>query len=744
MNNKQVYKYLRFANFDDTANDIMNLAVKYAMDESCDYVGIVHILLALMEKSELGRNALNELGITFDMIYESYQMLASEGEYGVAENKVLYNPEYFSPEVFNIIGKLTMSRAIQGLEVTADSLFDEIIEFDSDELNRFLEYVGISIDELHSVRKMHFEIPDFIESFVEDLNSKESLHDELIVGVDDYIDEMIEVLNRKTKANPCLVGEAGVGKTTIVYGLVKRIIEQNVPNSMKETHVCYINGSMLTAGTRFRGDFEERMKFIMDWASNNNVILFLDEIHAFINAGGGSNSSETAGNMIKQSLSNGDIRIIGATTTSEYHEFIESDKAFVRRLQEIDVNEPSEDNAIKMICNSIKNYEDYHKVSVDKNIIELTVNLSNRYIKNMCLPDKAYTIIDQACTKVKLSHRKKVTENDILSVVSKISGIDITKIDKSEGKKLMSLEDTISKNVIGQKKAISIVSKAIRRSKAGVREENKPLASFLFVGPTGVGKTELCKVLSNELCLSKEAFIKIDMSEFSEKYSTSKIIGSAPGYVGYKEGGFLTEKVKHNPYSLVLFDEIEKANPEIFNLMLQLLDEGRLTDGEGTTVDFTNCIIVMTSNAGYGAEILGKGKLGFVHTTTNDKETEKIVMDSLKETFKPEFLNRIDNVVVFDKLSKDEINDITRLLLDKLTKRIDKNNNINIVFDTSIIEHIASKAYSEEYGARNVKREIQNTIEDILADKILTGELKKNHNYNAVFDEEIKINKKEQ
>ena len=744
MTEKHVYKYLRLANFDENANDAVNDAVKYAMDENCDYVGIVHIFLALLEKSETGRELLENINITFDSVYESYQMMAADGEYGVSDGKNLYDPETFTQELFGIMGKCTVDRAMQGMAVTADAIFDEVLEYDSDELKRFLDYIGIDINEIKEIKKLHFEIPDFINSFVEDLNSNEKIQNEVIVGVDNYIDDLIEVLSRKLKANPCLVGEAGVGKTTIVNGLVQRIVNQNVPDSMKNTHVCAINGSMLTAGTRFRGDFEERMKFIVDWASSNDVILFLDEIHSFINAGGGSNSSETAGNMIKQSLSNGDIRIIGATTTSEFHKFVEEDKAFSRRLQEINVKEPSIDDAITMITNSISNYEEYHKVNVDKNIIKLTVDLSTRYIKNMYLPDKAYTILDQACTKVKLSHRKKVTENDVLSVVSRITGININKIDKSEGKKLLSLEDTIANNVIGQKKAISVVSKAIRRSKAGVREENKPLASFLFVGPTGVGKTELCKVLSNELCFGKEAFIKVDMSELSEKYSISKLIGSAPGYVGYKEGGFLTEKVKHNPYSLVLFDEIEKANPDVFNLLLQLLDEGRLTDGEGTTVDFTNCIIVMTSNAGYGAEMLGKGHIGFTNTNTKDKETDKIVMNSLKETFKPEFLNRIDNVVLFDGLNKYEIKDITKLLLSKLTDRVYKNNAIKVLFDNSIIDNIVKNAYSEEYGARNIKREIQNTVEDIIADKILSGELKKNTEYIVVFDKETKIKKKEQ
>ena len=428
--------------------------------------------------------------------------------------------------------------------------------------------------------------------------------------------------------------------------------------------------------------------------------------------------------MIKKALSDGDIRIIGATTDKEYHKFIEKDSAFDRRLQVINVKEPSIEDAISMIKGSISNYSKFHNVDITEKCIESAVKLSDRYIKDKALPAKAYKVLDQAATIVKLDGRKVTTPDDILHTVSNITGINVNRLDKSEAKQLLKLEDTIGKKLIGQKNAVRTVCKAIRRSKAGVREEGKPLASFLFVGPTGVGKTELCKVLSDEVAIGDNSFIKVDMSEFSEKYSTSKMIGTAPGYVGYGEGGQLTEKVKHNPYSLILFDEIEKAHPDTFNMFLQLLDEGRMTDGEGNTVDFTNCIIVMTSNAGYGAEKLNRGNIGFASDNSqNAEDTEKIAMEALKETFKPEFLNRLDNIVVFDKLNTKQCKDIVKLMLNKLSKRIYDNNEITVRFADSIVNSIAEKGFSDEYGARNLRREIQNTIEDILADEILSGAL---------------------
>ena len=724
--NKRNMQYIKLMNFDSEANVVVNRAIQFSHSENCGEINAVHLFLALLEKTKFGQDILEGLDISFDMVYESYQITAESGSYGSNDGNVdPYNLDNMAHELFVLLATVTFKMAMRGKSVNSKSLFDGLLDMNSEVLNDFLEYIGISVEDIKNTSKNKFNIPDQLASFVVDMNSEDVKNKESISNVDEYVDTMIEVLSRKLEANPCLVGEAGVGKTTIARALVQRIVSGNVPKQFKNTHVAYINSALLTSGTRFRGDFEERMKCLIDWASKSDVILFLDEIHTFINLGSNNESSETAGNMIKKALSDGDIRIIGATTTKEYHKFIEKDSAFNRRLQVITIKEPSIDNAIEMVIKTISNYETFHNVSIPKDCIELAVNLSDRYIKDKALPAKAYKILDQAGTVVKLSGRTEVTEVDVLNTVSKITGVNVNRLTKSEAKQLLSLEDTIAKELIGQKNAIKTVCKAIRRSKAGVREENKPLASFLFVGPTGVGKTELCRVLSKEVAIGDVSLIKVDMSEFSEKHSTSKMIGTAPGYVGYGEGGQLTEKVKHNPYSLVLFDEIEKANPEVFNVFLQLLDEGKMTDGEGNTVDFTNCIIVMTSNAGYGAERLGKGHLGFASSEVTKENPEKVAMEALKETFKPEFLNRLDNIVIFDKLNEEQCKEIVTLMLSKLSDRIYKNNGVRVTFKKSLVNHIASVGFSSEYGARNLRREIQNTIEDLLADSILNEELVK-------------------
>ena len=723
---KKDMQYIKIMNFDKEANAIINRAIQFSESESCGEINTVHLFLALVEKTEMGKDILEQMNTTFDSLYESYKDIAKTGDYYNNNGRVdIYNLDNMTQELFIILTAATSRMAMRNRNVTAKSLFEQLLSVESETLDDFLERFDTSVEQILNSRSKKFVIPEQLNNFVVDMNSEDSKNKEQISNVNQYVDTMIEVLSRKLEANPCLVGEAGIGKTTIARAFVQRILSGNVPNEFKDTHVAYINSALLTSGTRYRGDFEERMQYLIDWASKSNVILFLDEIHTFINLGSNNDSAETAGNMIKKALSDGDIKIIGATTTKEYHKFIEKDPAFNRRLQVIDIKEPSVENAIEMISSTISNYETFHNVSIPKECIKLAVELSDRYIKDKALPAKAYKILDQAGTVVKLSGRDTVTDNDVLSTVSKITGMNVNKLNKSEAKQLLSLEDTINKNLIGQENAVKTVCKAIRRSKAGVREENKPLASFLFVGPTGVGKTELCKVLSKEVAMGDTSFIKVDMSEFSEKHSTSKMIGTAPGYVGYGEGGQLTEKVKHNPYSLILFDEIEKANPEVFNIFLQLLDEGKMTDGEGNTVDFTNCIIVMTSNAGYGAEKIGKGRLGFGATDSNIDNPEKIAMEALKESFKPEFLNRLDNIVVFDKLNEEQCSNITTLMLRRLAERIYKNNGISITFRKPLVNHIVSAGFSSEYGARNLRREIQDTVEDLLADSILSEELVK-------------------
>lgn len=722
--NKEDVKYIRIINFDEEANKIINKAIRFSIADNCEGVNSVHILLAILSDSKNGKNILDAINIDFDMLYDTYQMLASNGNYGFSDpKKDAYDLNNFDNGAYRVVTKACYEASQQHQLVTVTKLLETLIQDCDVFMSNFLDNVGLNPTDLLLVRDTYFEIPESLTNFVVDMNGEKEKNKELTSYTDEYTNKMIEILSRKNEANPCLIGEAGVGKSTTVRALVKRIISGNVPENLKGVHIVYVNSSMLNAGTMYRGSFEARMLALLNWASRPDIILFLDEMHTFINLGSGSNdSAETAGNMIKKYLSDGDIRIIGATTTKEYHKFIESDKAFKRRIQPLTIKEPKTDTAIKMLKDTISNYEKFHNVSVTDECIEKSVMLSDRYMKNEFLPAKAYKIIDQTCTVVKLDGRNETTLDDVYRTVSKLTGINVNKLSNSEAKQLLTLEDTIKKELVGQDKAVETVCKAIRRAKAGVSEENKPLASFMFVGPTGVGKTELCKVLSKEVALGDIPLIKVDMSEYSEKHSSSKMIGTAPGYVGYGEGGQLTEKVKNNPYSIILFDEIEKAHPDVFNVFLQLLDEGRMTDGEGTTVDFTNCIVVMTSNAGYGAEKLSSGTIGF--GTVNDvenKDKEKIALEALRETFKPEFLNRLDNIVVFDALGKEQCENITKIMLNKLSDRLYNNSGIKVKFNKSVVKHITDVGYSEKYGARNIKRAIQNEIEDALADSIISG-----------------------
>lgn len=738
---------LNLVQFTEEANMIVNRAVHMALDEKCAEINTVHLFLSILADEGLGDIILDELETSFDEIYETYRVQAKLGRYGVLDESKKINPfTLLSKDLLQVLTAAATSCVQMGYSVSVDSLIDTMLDSNNDKLVDYLDSIGTCYEDIIEIRSNVLGVPVELYSIVESVNAKLMEKPMKISNMDGYTDEMIEVLSRKTKSNPCLLGEAGVGKTTAVYGLAQRIIEGKVPKSLMKTHIIYVNSSMLLAGTRYRGEFEERMSILLDWASQNDIILFLDEIHTFINCGkNGEDSANTAGNMIKKHLSDGSIRVIGTTTYAEYHKFIEVDKAFDRRLQPIHIKEPSVDEAIDLINNTISEYAQYHNVLIASKAIELAVKLSDRYIKDKFLPDKAYMILDQASAKVKIEAERSgvetdrskmapdervgaVEEEDVLEVVSKITKINVNRLGNKEAKQLLNLENTLSKRLIGQEQAVKTVSKAIRRAKSGVREQNKPLASFMFVGPTGVGKTELCKVLSEEVSIGETPLIKIDMSEYSEKSSVSKLIGSAPGYVGYGEGGQLTEKVKHNPYCLLLFDEIEKAHPEIFNTFLQLLDEGKLTDGQGSTVDFTKCIIVMTSNAGYGAEGMNKKALGF-STSDKDsaedaKEKEKKAMKALEETFKPEFLNRLDNIVIFEKLSKEQCKNVAKLLLNKLKDRVAEQE-IELKLNKSIIDKVVNDGYSEKYGARNLRREIQDTVEDAIADSILSGTLHK-------------------
>ena len=610
-----------------------------------------------------------------------------------------------------------------------------------------------------------------------------------VIGRDKEIQRIIQILNRRSKNNPCLIGEPGVGKTAIAQGLAIRIADGNVPAKLLNKEVYLLDMTAIIAGTQFRGQFEARMKSIIDECRNlGNIILVIDEIHNIIGAGDAEHSMNAA-NILKPSLSNGEIQLIGTTTLKEYRKYIEKDSALERRFQPVKVEEPSVDDAIEILNGIKKYYEDFHKVKISKDVIRQTVIMSEKYIHDRFLPDKAIDILDEACSKINLNNKqlyklevlknelKKVQEEkeeaasadstedyqkaaelktrecqltdeiealnktvkitslttqDIANVIESWTKIPVKKITEEETQKLLNLEKNLHNRVIGQDEAVEAVSRAIRRNRAGLKTTKRP-PSFIFVGPTGVGKTELAKSLAYEMFGNENSIIRIDMSEYMESHSTSKLIGSPPGYVGYDDAGQLTEKVKRNPYSIILLDEIEKAHPDVFNILLQVLDDGRLTDSQGNTINFENTIIIMTSNAGSN---LNTNSIGF----GNSSETQKNKMlDSLKEVFRPEFLNRVDEIVAFDALNKDQLLQIVDLMLNETSKVLEEKD-ILLTISSEAKEYLLTKGTDLKYGARPLRRAIQRYVEDEISDLILKGELKNGQNIDISFDEELHFN----
>ena len=594
---------------------------------------------------------------------------------------------------------------------------------------------------------------------------------DLVIGRDREIQRMIQILNRRSKNNPCLIGEPGVGKTAIAQGLAIKIANQNVPAKLLNKEVYLLDMTAVIAGTQFRGQFESRMKGIIDECKNyGNIILVIDEIHNIIGAGDGEHSMNAA-NILKPALSNGEIQLIGTTTLKEYRKYIEKDSALERRFQQIIVEEPNVDDSIKILEGIKKYYEEYHKVKISNDVIKQTVIMSEKYIHDRFLPDKAIDILDEACSRINLENKdlfkleilkqelrnvqeqkeeaatadstedyqkaadlktkecqlieqidylnnklklKSITVQDIAKVIESWTKIPVTKITEAETQKLLNLENNLHKRVIGQNDAVSSVSRAIRRNRAGLKSTKRP-PSFIFVGPTGVGKTELAKSLAFEMFGSEDSIIRIDMSEYMESHSTSKLIGAPPGYVGYDDAGQLTEKVKRKPYSIVLLDEIEKAHPDVFNILLQVLDDGKLTDSQGNTVNFSNTIIIMTSNAGSN---LNTNSIGFAKQTVDKGK----IIDSLKDVFRPEFLNRIDEIISFNSLTESELLQIVDLMLND-TKKALQDKNININISNNAKHYILDKGTNIKFGARPLRRAIQRYIEDELSEMILRNTL---------------------
>lgn len=607
-----------------------------------------------------------------------------------------------------------------------------------------------------------------------------------VIGRTKEIERVMQILSRRMKNNPCMVGEPGVGKTAVVEGIAYLIAHDEVPDTVKGKRLLSLDLSSMVAGSKYRGEFEDRIKKVIgEVISDGNIILFVDELHTLIGAGGAEGAID-ASNILKPSLSRGEIQMIGATTLNEYRKYIEKDAALERRFQPVYVDEPTRDEAVEILKGLRPCYEQHHNVDISDDAVEAAVDLSIRYITDRFLPDKAIDLMDEACSRKRLgfssdrhnyekkkaveaelttlnddlekalmagnieaaaevSARQKelakknarkqsssqrnitVQENDIADVVSVWTKIPVSKLTEKELKKLERLESELHKRVVGQEEAVTAVSRAIKRSRVGLKDPKRPMGSFLFLGPTGVGKTELSKALADIVFGSEDALIRVDMSEYMEKHSVSKMIGSPPGYVGFEEGGQLSEKVRTNPYSVVLFDEIEKAHSDVFNILLQVLDDGHITDSQGRKVDFKNTIIIMTSNTG-AQGIVDPKQLGFVTVSDETKEHEKMksnVMDELKRTFKPEFLNRIDDIIVFHALSEANVKDITGLMLKELKNRVQTQMDIELKFTDHAKKYIFGKGYDKKYGARPLKRAIQTYVEDVLAEAMLRGDVKK-------------------
>lgn len=617
-----------------------------------------------------------------------------------------------------------------------------------------------------------------------------------IVGRENEISRIVQILSRRTKNNPCLIGEPGVGKTAVAEGLAQKIVNGEISGPVASKRILALDLPAMVAGSKYRGDFEERMKRVINEVKEDgHIILFMDEIHTMIGAGGAEGSIDAA-NILKPALAKGEIQIIGATTQDEYRKYFEKDAALERRFQPVNVEEPTPEESVQILKGLRPLYEKHHNVTITDEALDSAVKLSVRYINDRFLPDKAIDLIDEASSAVRLSSyilppkvknkeeelaqkRKdleamlssgdtegaralnqeitalkteievyknkeasktdasslEVTSDDVADVVSKWTKIPVTKLTEEENKKLRNLESTLHKRVVGQDSAVSALAKAIRRGRAGLKDPKKPIGSFLFLGPTGVGKTELSKALAEAMFGSEDAIIRVDMSEYMEKHSVSKLIGSPPGYVGYEEGGQLSEKVRRNPYSIVLFDEIEKAHPDVFNILLQVLDDGHITDSHGRKVDFKNTIIIMTSNAG-AQRIVEPKSLGFNTDTSKEHDynvMKDMVMEEVKNIFKPEFLNRIDEIIVFSALTKENMKDIVKIQIRELSKRAKEQLKINLRVSNKAREYLIEQSFDPRYGARSLKRKIQSLLEDEMAELVMDGKIKEGNTVSVVM-----------
>ncbi len=803
--------------FTENAQGALNAAPNLASKLGHNYIGSEHILLGILYKgNSIASRILESKSVNFKNFQDAVIKASGVGDSdSVTEFQLTPRTKHIievSGEIARSLGQAFIGTEHLLLSILSqtDSVAVKLLESLGAEPSKMYEEITEGLgakqngQDSQSAYTSHSgkgekQGDSVLEKYGSDLTAKakEGKIDP-VIGRDEEMQRVVQILSRRTKNNPCLIGEPGVGKTAVVEGLAIKIASGNVPESIKGKKVVTLDISGMLAGAKYRGEFEERIKQVMDTVKKNpDTILFIDEIHTIIGAGAAEGAIDAA-NILKPALSRGEIQVIGATTLDEYRKYIEKDAALERRFQSVMVGEPSREDAVLILKGLREKYEEHHKITITDEAIEAAVNLSARYISDRYLPDKAIDLVDEAASKKRISeitlpvdfneleeeikkiaiekekavqeqefekaaelrnkekelmlqleekkkswtegktgqNRPSIGAEEIAEIVTSWTHIPVKKLESEESERLLKLDEILKKRVIGQDEAISVVSRAIRRGRTGLKDPKRPQGSFIFCGQTGVGKTELSKALAQAIFGDENAIIRIDMSEYMEKHSVSKLIGSPPGYVGFEESGQLTEKIRRNPYSVVLFDEIEKAHPDVFNLLLQVLEDGILTDSHGRTVDFKNTCIIMTSNLGSGSLAEPKS-LGFVNDDRQEAEqikTEKAVMEALKGHFRPEFLNRVDEIVVFRRLTDESIKQIAHLLLSQINERI-KNLGVNLTFNDEVVEHLAKAGFDPVYGARPLRRAMQRQIEDSLSLELLEGNIAKGDNVQAVLED---------